>query len=226
MICTAAQRANPERTLLAMRSERRAGSLGGWHEMGIPDYNSYALVSHIQKMGSVDHNALCLLKNHPAWKALSFVKGLDQVRCCRLLNTIIDPRWYIDPKHPTRVSKLNAYLGLTSKVARAYEKGQVVRGYHNYRNTLLCWKDHTYYPHGDELKLPGNFLWRVRLLSENQELADLRANQVFVAFLRHNWLAALYANKQHDPLFIPEHFFKLPQEVEAFKQHMAHGDDQ
>lgn len=225
LICTAAQRSKPERVLLAMREANKAASLGGWHEVEIPEYHGYALISQMQKFNYVDSHAMRLLKNHPAWKALSFVSNICSVSCCYLLYTIIDPRWYIDPRHPGRVSKLNASLGLTPKVSAAYElllaakPYPSVRGLDTYETVLNCWKNG--FPTGDALKLPGNFLWRVRLLTEKQDKADLRASQVFVAYLRHNWLDALYADKQKEPLFVPEHFFKHPTEIEAFKAHMS-----
>lgn len=225
LICTPAQRGKPERALLAMREERKAASLGGWHEVQVPEYHAYALISQMQKFGKVDDQARRLLNKHPAWKALSFIPTLCTTSCCYLLHDIIDPRWYIDPRHPGRVSKLNAFLGLTPKVSENYElllarKPHLpVRGMDRYETILNCWKNGQ--PTGDALKLPGNFLWRVRLLTEKQDKADLRASQVFVAYLRHTWLDALYAGKQKEPLFVPEHFFKRPAEVEAFKAHMA-----
>jgi hypothetical protein len=226
LICTAAQRTNPPRALLAMREERRAASLGGWHEVQVPEYHAYALISQMQKFKwKVDDHAKRLLKNHPVWKALSFIPHLCETSCCYLLSTIIDPRWYIDPRHPGRVSKLNAFLGLTPYVAQVHDARRdkpglpYCRNEDRYETVLNCWNNGQ--PKGDALKLPENFLWRIHLLTANQSKADLRVSQVLVAFLRHTWLDALYAGKQHEPLFAPEHFFKRSTEVEAFKAHMT-----
>ena len=40
--------------------------------------------------------------------------------------------------------------------------------------------------------------------------------------MKHTWIAELYRHKHTgaDPLFIPEYFFKLPEEVQYYKQHI------
>jgi len=208
---TKAERADPAAVLLAIRNYTAPGSIGGWHEVKLSDYYTYALISQLQKAGKVNDNAKRLLRSHPVWKSLSFIPTLNQDKVCQLIAEIIDPRWYIDPKHPNRTARLNSYLGL--KPGR--RKGIYAR---RYELVQSCWYGEK--PGKQEMKAPGNFLWRAKLLCKNTELADLRSNQLFVAYLRHTWLAGLYEKAQQEPLFVADHFFSRPVESTAYRDHV------
>jgi len=93
-------------------------SLGGWHQFGKADYPAYALAEIVSQNSSISDQAIQLLEAHPVWPALSFISGLNKKMCCRLLATVLDPRWYIDLKQPARTSRLESYLGLTLRVQR------------------------------------------------------------------------------------------------------------
>tara|TARA_Y100001963_G_scaffold158162_1_gene256837 strand:- start:4779 stop:5813 length:1035 start_codon:yes stop_codon:yes gene_type:complete len=93
-------------------------SLGGWHQFCKKDYPAYALADVMQKGTAVSDQVLKLLHAHPVWPALSFVSGLNQAMCCRVIGTILDPRWYVDLDQPVRTSRLESYLGLSLGVQR------------------------------------------------------------------------------------------------------------
>lgn len=93
-------------------------SLGGWHRFGKEDYPAYALAEIVSRDKNISDHAVQLLKAHPVWPALSFISGLNLKMCCRLLATVLDPRWYVDLKQPARTSRLESYLGLTLRVQR------------------------------------------------------------------------------------------------------------
>lgn len=94
-------------------------SLGGWHQFGREDYPAYALAEMVARDTSVSDLAIKLLKAHPVWPALSFISGLNLKMCCRLVSTILDPRWYVDCKQPARTARLESYLGLSPRTQRA-----------------------------------------------------------------------------------------------------------
>jgi len=94
-------------------------SLGGWHQFGKEDYPAYALAEIVSRDNNISDHAIQLLKAHPVWPALSFISGLNLKMCCRVVASILDPRWYVDLKQPGRTSRLESYMGLTLRVQRA-----------------------------------------------------------------------------------------------------------
>ena len=109
-LCVPATKKNmtPQISLERMHVVQLSPSLGGFHEVDANDYISYALADEIAKRGATD-TALTLLKRHPAWLALSFLRFVDIRRCCELVAAIIDPRWYITLS-PESTSLLKSHL--------------------------------------------------------------------------------------------------------------------
>jgi hypothetical protein len=217
LICgTASERATPEAVLYRMRQCKLPSSLGGWHQVTDRDYPAYAMIRQLQEDNSFNDHVLALLKVHPAWHDLKFINTMSQDWAAWLLMFIIDPRWYIDPDHPDRVSKLQAYLGLTPKIMERVMAGDSEAGSAcRCRAVLGSWYDMGP-PAESEYESPGNFLWRIYDSAGGGPRGMLRASQKFVVYLRQTWLQALYGRTE---LFMPEMLFKRLDEVEGYKAH-------
>lgn len=212
--------ATPELALLAMRTCDLAPSNGGWHEFDRNDYPSYALASMALKKTDTADDTLRMLKIHPAWPALSFIPHLDPFVCARLLALTLDPRWYVDPAWPNRNAKFNAFLGLNKRNQEflTFETTEEAPfGVDRCQLVLDCWQNRDV--GGNDLKDPRYFLYRIWAYRKATVRALLRVSQVFLAYLRYNWLAAIYMGT--NVLFVPEQFFKLKDEVHAYRAHMA-----
>lgn len=222
-VCMPNELGNPERVLLAMRQLSLISSMGGWHSMTITDANTYALVKYLLMLGHVDDHAIRLLKAHPIWPALSFVFRLDTAACCELVATLMDPRYYINPCRPDRVSSLHTFLGLTPKVFERAMLGGQAASEHRARLVLRCWRpdNEANWPTAGDTMRPETFPWRAAEKHGRTPKGWLRGSQLFVVFLRHVWLDAIYKNaQQRERLFAPDMFFK-PFECRAFVAHVA-----
>lgn len=210
---TGARREKPESVLFDLRKWGGRPSCGGWHEFTHLDYPTYNIAFLLGYSGDtgITEQMLRLLRDHPVWPAISAVPHLSCLNLCRLLASILDPRFFIDPADPDRLSKLEAYLGLDPKIAIC--EGRIESPTHQhmrYRNVLSCWKNDD--PGRDvALDSPELFIWRAFYEAGGGWKGDLRASQRFVYYLRHTWLDALYPEKPWvEPLFVPEHFFDAP----------------
>lgn len=230
LVCRSVEeREDPRIVLYNMRQSTDAASMGGWHVFDKDDYIIYALVSHIQKVNKIDDHARRLMKNHPIWSVLSFIPYLNIDNCCRLLATIIDPRWYINKAYPNRSAKLRSYLGLTPEIMRKVLNKSTGNRYLS-RCSLVV---DTWYKKDDKdfVDRPEGFLWRI-LTKQTEDrgpvIGMLRASQAFIDLLRLTWTAL--ANRrmhQQEPLFISEYFFNKKEESIAFNKHLrtAFGGD-
>lgn len=228
-IClTAADRRNPVTALCAMRRNYRPTSLGGFHTVVHEDDVQYALVSALTKAPPTEVTAAVwkpLLHQHPAWPALSFLPNINEAACAQLLAEIVDPRWFIDLAHPNRGSKLRSYLGLRRSVGEEFspsartDRGQTVA------MRRAC-ADMAWYSEPcpmEQMEMPNRFLYRILLDDKYKSVAvaQLRATQAFIEYLRLAWLANLGAGKHRlEALFVPEYFFKRPSEAQAYRNHL------
>lgn len=215
MVCkTNVDRHDPSKVLYAMRQYERPTSMGGWHAMKYDDYMNLALASHLLKRGGeVDDISRRLFKNHPVRIPVTFITHLNIDACIKLLALIGDPRWFIDPIHPTRGSRLRRFLGLNLGNKNEIRSALVHDAWCGEHNPKWTEK-------------PDYFLFRVQRESmekhNNAPLADLRAAQTFIEYLRLCWLAALGRGKhQREALFVPEYFFKEKYETKAFYDHFT-----
>ncbi len=205
-------------------------SMGGWHEFTEDDYPSYYLAKHHHTKAdlAILHN---VLKLHPAWNALSFIPHLNEDKCARLIGLILDPRWFVDPEEPDKNARLEAYLGLLPPVQTALAGGTAKddeefkatdKQMRHCKLVMECWRMGRPTSKA-EYAQPTNFLWRLHAMEGSGTMANLRASQTFIAFLKYVWLDAMYKNRggvSYDGLFVPEYFFKQKDEVNAFKDHI------
>lgn len=188
-----------------------------FHEMTQLDFASYLLADAVNTGTLTPEKSLRLISYHPVWVALSFIPTLHLESACRLITAIMDPRWFRHDDRPSRLSCLNAYLGLTPTNVHAYLKRKIE--YFRYADRFAivadCWfKRATRDLREDN---PANFLFRIVSAARNPEMGMLRACEKLVRFVCETWLASL--SKHYE--FVPEMFFHSKEEIEAYKKHVV-----
>lgn len=111
-----------EEVFNAMTSLNLAPSLGGWHEMTPYDTAAYRLIELLQRSGGeLDEHVRLAVCEHPAYPVMSYLHAAP-LPAARMLAWIVDPRWFKDPVHPDRISRLNEFMGLSPlNAARLFE---------------------------------------------------------------------------------------------------------
>ena len=208
---------NSEISIYRMRQCHWPSSLGGWHRVTDAEYVTYALADEFRKSRRVyTDRAEELFRQHPAYRALQFIPTLHESSAACLVADILDPRWFIDLRHPHRVSPLLAYLGIHPKYA-PLSAATTVKG-KRFRLVRRAWQSGDLYKEAENR--PGDFLWRRRNSAKSLMNGELRGAKDFVAYLSRNWHTALLKNNpQQVELFVPEQIFK-PHELEAYTTHM------
>lgn len=220
---TPVERAAPVAALLKMRSISVPATAGGWHAISFSDYSTYALAARMYRNRFVfDDMAGNYLKIHPAYKALTFIPNFDPAAAAQLFVTITDPRWFVDARAPTRNLKIALYLGLTPTIQkRVSDPDSIITTRRELRcaSVLGCWK--TVDAGTVDMAAPENFLYRIWRFNGSGYKGDLRASQAFITYMQQNWLSAIERRTgAKDGLFAPDLFFKAPEEVAAYTEHM------
>jgi hypothetical protein len=214
---------DPAVTILRMRSVVSSPACGGWHELSMRDYPTYAMLSRLVRNNFVFDDATnSYFHLHPAYRALSFIPTLHAESAAKMLIAIVDPRWYVERRRPERVKKLELYMGLTpttqkrvSNVKQLLTKSRDLRC----DSVLRAWKSQD--ADSVDLKNPANFLYRIHAAAGGGYRGDLRASQTLLRYLHYNWLAGVENRSGvRDGLFAPNLFFKTPTEIEAYTRHM------
>lgn len=187
------------------------------HLMTPQDFCTYGLILETFKAGGQVSDVIRrIIRYHPAWPALSFVRSLNIDHACALLNEIVDPRWFLHPKRPHRLTRLYAYLGLTQKNILA-----VIRGGdpdRNYNRALLAVR--SWYDPQAVGSYTEDFLWRTCSAGTDQIRGVLRATQRFISFVATYWLTTM--NHAHPEAgFRPDLFFHADDEIAAFHKHLT-----
>ena len=198
-----------------------ASLLGCWHEMTTADYSTYAIINTLgDKPGrEVPEVTRRIAEYHPAWDAITFIRGVDRDAACKLLADVVDPRWYRHPSRPDRLSRLHVHLGLTPEnMAACTGEGRSGHHFNRATNAVKVWYNLSA---RRDTRVPGDFLGRV-LDDHGADLAKglLRGTQRLVEFIAAVWLDAV---SPHHPEagFDPAQFFRDPAVAKAFVRHRA-----
>lgn len=215
---------SPELVVQRMRTATVAAACGGWHQLTIHDYPTYAMLARMLRTNyDYDDSVQQYFQMHPAHKALEFIPTLDPASAAKLLINIVDPRWYIDRRRPERIKKLELFLGLTPAVQHKVSNSKkLLTKTREFRcaAVLNSWK--TQPLEKVDLKNPANFLYRIQQAAGGGPKGDLRASQAFIRYVNDNWLSGLENRKGvRDGLFAPDLFFKTPAERESYEYHMT-----
>lgn len=214
---------SPELVLQRMRTATVAPAAGGWHQLTMHDYPTYAMLARMLRTNyEYDESVQQYFQMHPAHKALNFIPTLSPADTAKMLINVVDPRWYIDRRRPERIKKLELFLGLTPAVqAKVSNSKKLLTKTREFRcaAVLNSWKSQPI--ETVDLKNPANFLYRIYQAAGGGEKGDLRASQSFVRYVNDNWLASVENRKgARDGLFAPNLFFKTPAEIESYEYHM------
>lgn len=209
----------PPVALYRMRECGLAPSQGGWHEFTADDYPSYALAARFQRDPCFDEEVQQILKLHPVWSAATFIGSIQPEYLARVLAVVLDPRWYIDPRNPSRISRLFTYMGVTPAGIRAVVRGSQGVKASRCRAVLAAWDWRN--PEQENLPDPCQFLWRTYFAAGGGERGLLRASQRFLAYLRHTWMQELYRDTRYGrlELFVPDMLFKDAGERAGYLSH-------
>lgn len=207
------ERANPVRALLrAQEAPQRPQCAGGWHELTHLELPSYRLAAAIYAARPREE-WLELYMAHPLRARLDFIPH-DPMTMAGLVGLVRDPRWYVAPARPERISKLAAYLGVDPATVSAVADGTVVtRTQHRYALVREAWFEPAMMQ-----RHACNFLGRTFLEHNDPLKAELRASRKFVAFLRHTWMDLLAQTSE--PLFEPS-FLLDAEAAEAYQAFCA-----
>lgn len=224
-VCESALELNdPPLTFRRMRDAELATSCGGWHAMTDVDASIYNLLVRMQRQPEwFDIIGRVYYEMHPVYKAISFIPGVNHRGVAQLMATIIDPRWYVDRRHPENPNKLKLFLGLTPKTQRRVsDAAKIVYRGRDLRCAMVlnCWKT-VASDTAVDFDAPANFLWRIYRANGGGYRGDLRASQAFIGYLRAHWLEGLSSKSLQHELFLPDKFFKADSERQAYYDKMA-----
>jgi len=244
---TLMQKNRPESSLIRMRLCTLPPSLGGWHEMTNDDFIVYTMGTHIEmckslsyrfkkdgtptastlkKVKEFDTTIGWLMARHSMFKRLSFIDDINPVMLGRLVGSIGDPRWFVDPDRPDRLSRLFSWVGLHGPVKSACKAIRRIEA-------TICWEGtdtygfRSYNSDPDKLSAklndPGCFILKYasdKWGSDFKKWPYEKITKYFIKFLRLSWLDSIYPypNPWMEPLFDYSQFFKNKNDLDAFKK--------
>lgn len=183
-------------TLYRMRQCWWPGNVGGWHVFTSADLAAYQLI--------VNPQCQAVRQQHPAWKPLMFLTGADPEQCVKLLNAIVDPRWFVDRNNTERVGPLVKYLGASPYTMLRGSGSSYVR----FLLTTQAWQGKPDPTYTQLIHIPtgaGAFVWRRYFAAGGGSGGLLRATQAFIGYLSRSWRQRiLQASGQSLEIFQPE----------------------
>lgn len=189
LLCdTQQERQDPEIAVGRMRQCRVAASLGGWHVVTEDDRTIYEMVvASKQRDNTISGTSLGeLFSKHPLSRYLSFVETLDELNAAKLVAEITDPRWYVDRANPSRVSRLQSYLGLTPKNFEKLVVRKIKPNTPALRRAELAYAAWSAAPRRDAQNT-SNFVVERYTFAGGGHIGALRATQVFICYLARTW---------------------------------------
>lgn len=155
-----------------------------WHAVINETYNNFLLLGTLQQEGFSDlttqiYNSHCL---RPFCQFL----GLNDVGLAiELIAHIVDPRWYINPSRPYRMSRLESYFGLVPTQLKTQRPARQRRF-----EALAEAFD----------ALPSDSpLWGEVAARAESKSGRVRGYRMLLGFLARNWLARLTTLDHFDP---------------------------
>ncbi len=236
----------PRSVFTQMRKFRRAeASCGGWRHLSVADSISYRFRANEPPVRAGDDELYSPSSDewdmHPAYPALSFVRGGDTGCQTWVLGRLLDPRWHIDPHDPDKKSKVQSFMRLHPNVFQsilANANANIANGprHSPARRMLSAWAGDCWQKGISSLPSSATFLLD-NTKGRGESDMWLRATQRFLRMLCAVWLdqlspARIYRAPDHDngprrlqfggrQLFVPEYFFKTKSEVERWEQHLT-----
>lgn len=218
-ICrSAAERSSPLMVMARLWQPAACGGFQGHeHRLDGWDHNVYGFIdAYTQKRGPDTVRAL--LRHHPAWPVLSWLPTLGGEAAADLLVKIVDPRWFLHPNRPNRLSKLMSWF----YVSPEHISGLMDRRFASARLSSLlgCWYQSQASKAKIDYEMPGNFLWRIVRAGRDLSHGINSACRALLRLLTAVWLDKVRgANKAWE--FDPDRFFSTPGESRSYTWHAS-----
>jgi hypothetical protein len=239
------QKSRPESSLIRMRLCTLPPSLGGWHEMTYDESLVYKMsnlsesalniepkfkkngclsVSTLKKLKDIDDSIEALIVKHPIFKYMSFIDDIRPHILGSLIGKICDPRWFVDPNRPDRLSKLFSWVGLCGNVGTVDKDRRRIEA-------LICWAGTEMYGFNsyknssellsNKIADPGCFILKYACDKWGMDFNKWPIETItkyFIKFLRLAWLDCIYPypNPWMERLFDYSYFFKNREDLKAF----------
>lgn len=213
-------KSNPERLFAAMADLSLPTSCGGWHDMTADDYTTYGICRVFNKTTALTDaekaEVTRLVELHPAYPAISFTPSFCPLTSGLMIDSIVDPRWFVDPIKPDRTSRLRSYMGMQiDTLEKAFRGDTSNPRAARARMVFGAWS------HGSlaiPMEDPRNFLFRILQSTEDPAKALLKACVRYLSFVRNVWLHEIAPKGR--TLFVPEYFFSTPAEMVSYRKHV------
>ena len=209
-------RTNPQKAILRMTTWLEPASVGGFCQFDARMFASYGIAHALNTTGEFTPYVEWLTYRHPAWAGASFVSSIEPEQFARLVASILDPRWYVDPDHPEKISRLAMKMGINNRIYRDVEVDRIsTKRHESLRQLNRCWNVGS--PPISES--PRDFLWRHKKDNPG-EFSELKVSKKFLNFLRWVWLDSLASPNFVGKLFDPMLFFDRPSDALAYEEHL------
>jgi len=153
-----------------------------WHLLSSETYNNFLLLRALHDEGFSDLTG-AIYNSHCLKPFCQFVGLTDWKLATNVIASIGDPRWYLNPKRPYRMTRLESYFGLIR--SQLVDKRNVLR--QQRRVALMQVLD----------SLPNdNWLWS-ELAARSLQRVD--GCKLLLGFLVRNWLTQLTPLDHFDP---------------------------
>lgn len=166
-----------------------------------------------------------LLEAHPAYPAASFGVRMHLPAIATVFSTLLDPRWFVHPRRPGRLSRLYSFVGLTLENVQAmlglgdpgrhYERAcAVVRAWYNWNAAGDARRGNS-----KSLGEPESFLWRIYRYHDRTPQAIVVASRYWLRLVHQFWLYHLGGNHP-EVRFDAQQFFRYLPEAKQFQKHL------
>jgi len=236
---------NVWKTLNGMQNCILPSSVGGFYSLANTTVENIYRSAYLYLSGDVD-KAIDLFKSSKLYMLLDFACYKCDAKLTELVITILDPRRFVDPENPDKLSKLFSSCGLTPNRQKRIMRG-TIKDDKDFMCKLIfdCWYDEKYHMNAFDnyitynVKLvedsileglaPGDFLYRylAHFLGFGIEslktpkpahVAFSMVSKIFIKWLFFLWLHTIYFG-QYD-IFDGNMIFKNYNiEVAAFSSH-------
>lgn len=174
-----------------------------WHDVGSKAFNTYLLLQCYRE-GGINDLISTIFKQNCLHSCFDFM-GLTSLRLVvQLMDEIVDPRWFLNPRRPYSFSRIESYFGLKPAQFRSVcSPDLLLFSSDRQRRSLLLW--------AITEALPADSF----VVTESAHIEDDNSRRVamcrqVLGFVVRNWLTELRLPGYFDP----EKFFK--QEVNLF----------
>lgn len=223
---TSATRMDPVEVLQRMWQLDTSGRLSVyWRHVDSDMFNSYLLRTSLEES---EEKAISIFRYHPLACPLGFLNAFSLKSCVHWASEVLDPRWFIHPDKPHRLTKLMCFLGLYPRNFKLFFDKSVSMPYKLLDNhstlrraslTYDCWN--TLVADDVDYTSPHNFLWRINKYHGFGWRGALASSRAFVRFAALNWQDKLSPLSR--VFFDPELYFASLEETEAYSLYTNTG---